>query len=296
MGSPGSALEHLLPGPAAHVLRDHGPPGRGSTGRAVARVPGSPPTPQVVAAPVDWPRPQPGCHAGIPRLPRSPARPAAPLPGPPGQSRPGPSPGADTRPPAHVVAAPVLRRRLSSTLHPRYLRIPRPATDFGRLRRPDSRVTPSPRDSVLEPTPALAHVVTVPVLEHAPPGAQLGNSRLTEPTARPGDSIAWPAAARARSMPGPEVSEPQLDSHPSRRRSKLERSIPGSNSSRPTDLDLQFTAIPACHGPGTPVPRAPVLKRTLDSNPSRRRSSTPQLSLPGTIHRCPTTVTTNPPG
>ena len=251
MGSPGSALEHSLPGPAAHVLRDHGPPSRGSTGRAVARVPGSPPTPQVVAAPVDLPWPLPGCHVGTPGY-RGP-RPARQLRR---RARPGsavaraPSPGADTRPPAHVVAAPVLRRRLSGTLHPRYLRIPRPATDFGRLRRPDSRVTPSPRDSVLEPTPALAHVVTVPVLEHAPPGAQLGNSRLTEPTARPGDSIAWPAAARARSMPGPEVSEPQLDSHPSRRRSKLERSIPGPNNKCPTDLDLQFTAIPACHGPG----------------------------------------------
>ena len=180
----------------------------------------------------------------------APARPAAPLPGPPGQSRPGPSPGADTRPPAHVVAAPVLRRRLSGTLHPRYLRIPRPATDFGRLRRPDSRVTPSLRAPVLEPTPALAHVVTVPVLDHAPPGARLGISRLTEPTARPGDSIARPAAARARTMPGLQVSELPLDSHPSRRRSRLERSLPGPNNKCPTDLDFQFTAIPACHGPG----------------------------------------------
>ena len=180
----------------------------------------------------------------------APARPAAPPPGPPRQSRPGPESWSrhPATGPCRSRSSPPSQplRNSTSALSP-----DTEARDkLGRHRRPDSRVTPSPRDSVLEPTPALAHVVTVPVLDHAPPGARLGISRLTETTARPGDSIARPAAARARSMPGPEVSEPQLDSHPSRRRSKLERSIPGPNNKCPTDLDLQFTAIPACHCPG----------------------------------------------
>ena len=136
-----------------------------------------------------------------------------------GQSRPGPSPGADTRPPAHVVAAPVLRRSLSETPRPRYLRIPRPATNSGgtAAQTPSDTVTrgSSPgTDSGTQPTslPLQSSIG----LRRVPDPA---SSWLTEPTARLGDSLARPAAARASPMPGPLVLKLTLDSYPSRRRS-----------------------------------------------------------------------------